>query len=122
MADLDGNAKLIDFGLSQQRSSSDEKLNALAGTPAYIAPEVIVGNYGNECDVWSLGVTMYHCMSGGKFPFGAENENKEKIFEKIRAGNYNSDVFPGVSGECVDLIKKMLDVDVRRRITPKKIL
>jgi calcium-dependent protein kinase len=31
----------------------------LAGTPYYFAPEVINGNFGKECDIWSLGVSFY---------------------------------------------------------------
>ena len=30
-----------------------------AGTPMFMAPEVYVGNYGLEADMWSLGMMMY---------------------------------------------------------------
>jgi len=35
--------RLIDFGLAV---ASRDKLSAVAGTPYYMAPEVINGNYG----------------------------------------------------------------------------
>jgi calcium-dependent protein kinase len=28
----------------------------IAGTPYYLAPEVLTGSYGRECDIWSLGI------------------------------------------------------------------
>ena len=64
-----GTVKFIDFGLACQMSGGEKEL---AGTPYYIAPEVIVENYGKECDVWSLGVVLYFMMSG-KLPFVANN-------------------------------------------------
>ena len=58
-----GSVRLIDFGLSKA-SRSNRNLTTVAGTPYYLAPEVLQGNYGNECDCWSLGVIMYIILSG----------------------------------------------------------
>jgi len=35
-----------------------------AGTPYYISPEVIKGDYDLACDVWSLGVILYILIVG----------------------------------------------------------
>merc|ERR1719198_2103348 len=59
--DKDAQLKLIDFGLSNRHKTGGlKRMNTLVGTPYYMAPEVIDRNrmYGNECDVWSLGVIL----------------------------------------------------------------
>lgn len=43
-------------------------LSQTVGTPFYVAPEVVQGNYAAKCDVWSLGVTLYFLLSG-EHPF-----------------------------------------------------
>ena len=55
--------KLIDFGLSK-RQQGNNKLKTIAGTPYYMAPEVLDGLYDSKCDIWSLGVLLYVFMSG----------------------------------------------------------
>ena len=55
--------KLIDFGLSAYFDESS-LLHSKVGTPYYVAPEVLDGNYSKECDMWSIGVITYILLIG----------------------------------------------------------
>ena len=85
----------------------------ICGSPYYIAPEVLTGSYGHECDIWSLGVTLYQLLTG-EMPF--DGSGQAEVFRKIKKGHFK---MPSrLSADCQDLIQKMITVDIKQRITP----
>ncbi|XP_059730233.1 serine/threonine-protein kinase PAK 1-like [Haemorhous mexicanus] len=53
----DGSVKLADFGLSTQLTPEQNRRCTLAGTPWWMAPEVVTGQpYGPKVDIWSFGI------------------------------------------------------------------
>ena len=58
-----GSVRLIDFGLATAKRKG-EGLEVFAGTPMFMAPEVLEGQYGTQGDMWSLGVLLYMLVSG----------------------------------------------------------
>ena len=69
-----GYVKIIDFGLSEQHFEGMTNLTQLCGTPEYMAPETLKGNYDSRVDWWAVGIMMYE-MACGYTPF-ANRGNK----------------------------------------------
>jgi len=78
--------KIIDFGLSKRTKIGATGLNSVVGTPYYLAPEILMGAHGKECDCWSLGVIMYVLLSG-ILPFSGATQ--AEVFEKLRHGKFS---------------------------------
>lgn len=114
--DPNAELKLIDFGLSSKFRDSTELMHSIVGTPYYVAPEVLHGNYGPECDLWSLGVISFVLLSG-KLPFPGE-DNKD-VFKKILKSNFtfNGEVWNSVSQEAKNFVSQLLVKDPQRRMT-----
>jgi serine/threonine-protein kinase len=64
-------AKLSDFGLSRVAGSTRVTATGLlAGTPQFVAPEIIAGKEATSAaDVYSLALTLYLVFSGNRSPY-----------------------------------------------------
>jgi len=63
----DRTPKLVDFGLSRLVGEASVSTSGveLAGTPLYMAPEVVMGERpGTASDLWSVGVVLYRMLAG----------------------------------------------------------
>ncbi len=110
--------KIIDFGFS--RKFTRNKLSTPVGSCYYVAPEVLIKEYNEKCDIWSAGVILYILLSGDP-PFNGVNN--KSIYYKISTYEYE---FPeskwnNISNEAKDLIKKIL-VPENERISAEDIL
>jgi eukaryotic-like serine/threonine-protein kinase len=79
-----GEVKLVDFGIAQRERmpSFDEPLaqrdTAAFGTPAYMSPEQILGEFVDaRSDLFSLGVVLYQMLTGAR-PFDGDDPNDRR--------------------------------------------
>ncbi|KAI8985881.1 hypothetical protein BDB01DRAFT_786654 [Pilobolus umbonatus] len=112
LLDEDGCAHLIDFG-SAAYYKPGRMFDTFGGTLDYCAPEILKGmSYeGPPQDIWSLGTLLYTLICREN-PF----YNVDEIMERDLR-------IPFVlSKDSLDLIKHMLDRDVKERYTIKQVL
>lgn len=124
MTDKDLHIKVADFGLAKI-IGEESFTTTLCGTPSYVAPEILEDSkkrrYTKAVDVWSLGVVLYICLCGFP-PFSDELYSAEQPFtltQQIRMGkfDYPSPYWDSVGDPALDLIDRMLTVDVEKRYT-----
>ncbi|SER80599.1 serine/threonine-protein kinase [Actinokineospora terrae] len=113
----DGSVKITDFGIS--RATDDvtvTKTGLIAGTPAYLAPEVAIGRDPSAAsDVFSLGSTLY-AATEGEPPFGL-SENTLGLLHAVASGKINP---PSQSGPLTDVLVALLASDVEARPSAAK--
>ncbi|CAM8914046.1 unnamed protein product [Rhodiola kirilowii] len=115
--------KICDFGYSKS-SVLHSQPKSTVGTPAYIAPEVLLKKEydGKIADVWSCGVTLY-VMLVGAYPFEDPDEPKNfrKTIHRILNVQYSIPDYVHVSPECCHLISRIFVADPAKRITMEEI-
>lgn len=111
MITTNGVAKLADMGLARalsDKEAAEAEAGRAFGTPYYISPEQIRGevNIGPQADIYSLGATFYHMITG-QVPFDGENPSsvmhKHLKAEFVPPDHVNPSLSPGIS-EVVEMM------------------
>ena len=110
-------AKVLDFGIAAAVGSRDPDPDGpVMGTPAYVAPERFEGLPATPAsDMYSLGVLLYHCLSG-RLPWQAASHTELVDVQRHR----DPDPLPAIDGmapEVLDLCSRCLHRDPAERPT-----
>ena len=106
--------KLTDYGFSKELNKHNYSQSTHLGTPATMAPEVMM-NYqcNNKSDLWSIGVMMYQ-LYYREVPY--EGNTEEEILKKIKSDTpYKQPEDPNLR----DLINRLLVVNFQNRLSWK---
>lgn len=115
-----GGTKIIDFGLSKVTTSIDPKVPTIAtGTPYYMPLEGFDGKYSFATDVFSLGVVLFR-MCNGRFPFPADTQ--KRLITMLTFGKFRFSAETTADADLKNLITKMLETDIDKRITIEEVL
>ncbi|KAF7309786.1 Cell division control protein [Mycena indigotica] len=108
-----GNVKLSDFGVSLNLRAMEREIKDVAGTPNWMAPEVIeLKGASPKSDIWSLACTVIELLTGR--PPYAEIANSLSVMFRI----VEDDMPPlpeGCSSSLEDFLKQCFNKDPTKR-------
>lgn len=120
-----GRAKLSDMGLSKKlvdNQASFETLGA-GGSPGWQAPEQLIARTGGNVrltasvDIFSSGMLIFYCLTGGKHPYGKSFDRDGAIMKDAK------DLTPLARTPCaLNLVSAMLSKDAEDRPTSEEVL
>jgi serine/threonine protein kinase len=112
----DGSPRLSDFGLSSRRCEQMlTRSHALAGTFAYMSPEVLWGSPADErADIWALGVMLFEMLAGCR-PFSDVHPGPLLTAILHRAPMSLERLRPELPLALVHLVHHLLEKDPARR-------
>lgn len=109
------NVKIADFGLAIDKSA-DRTALAGAGSPAYMAPELLAGSAEPSVatDIYALGVVMYQLLAG-RHPFAGANA-ASMTYQIVHTDPLPPSAHrPGVSPEIDAIVMRAVARDVKTR-------
>mmetsp|Transcript_68843 Transcript_68843/g.165256 ORF Transcript_68843/g.165256 Transcript_68843/m.165256 type:complete len:499 (+) Transcript_68843:63-1559(+) len=106
--------KLIDFGFAKRFQPGVNSLSTMCGTPWYMAPEILSGDYNEKCDVYSCGVLLYLALSGS-MPF--DDHDPHAVLQKAASEKltFEKPGFKSVKPMAKVLLAELLNKNVPRR-------
>ncbi len=114
-------AKVVDFGLARFLDKSAHP-GEIWGTPYYIAPEKVRRQpEDHRADIYSLGATLYHALSGNP-PFEGDTA-KDVVLARLKDPAISLRVVvPSLQPETADVIARMLEAEPNMRYPTYKSL
>ena len=119
--------RLIDLSVARSAERA-ARLRRPVGTDAYMAPEQCdparcAHSVGAPTDVWGLGATLHHALSGGRpFPRARDARDSEDPLERFPQLYADPKPLPGhLPPELVELVRGMLDPDPAGRPTAAEV-
>eukprot|EP00903_Cladosiphon_okamuranus_P020574 g18885.t1 len=113
--------KLTDFGMARSVQTGPVQPERGVNVNGFKAPEILLGkSHSKPVDMWSLGCLTYILLSG-KHPF-LERDTR-KMLLRVAASDYEfkpEDCWGSISGDAKDFIRRLLTVDVERRMTAEQ--
>ncbi|CAG5857681.1 unnamed protein product [Menidia menidia] len=113
LLDNEGNVRISDLGLAVELADDQFKIKGYAGTPGFMAPELLKGEeYDYSVDYFTLGVTLYEFLAA-KGPFRTRGEKVENKVVKKRILNdpvtYPEQFSENARSICEGLLHKEVD-------------
>ncbi|KAF5902614.1 centromere-associated protein E, partial [Clarias magur] len=113
LLDNEGNVRISDLGLAVELADDQEKTKGYAGTPGFMAPELLKGEeYDYSVDYFTLGITLYEFIAA-KGPFRTRGEKVENKEVKKRILNdpvtYTEKFSENAKSLCEALLAKEVD-------------
>uniref|UniRef100_A0A8C2BFV1 Uncharacterized protein n=1 Tax=Cyprinus carpio TaxID=7962 RepID=A0A8C2BFV1_CYPCA len=121
LIDINGKARLADFGISRRLKQSETTLRtSIAGTRCWKAKETIDEEantgYKRSSDIQVAGMSLYYILSGGQHPFGKGPFCEVNILQ----GRYSLEQLD--DDVAKDLIEWMINEDPNKRPTVEQTL
>jgi serine/threonine protein kinase len=112
-----GTVKITDFGISRALDDTlTQTTGMLAGTPAYLSPEVAKGQEPSRAsDVFSLGATLYHAVEGQP-PYGFKENPLAQLYA-VAMGDFTA---PAKAGPLTSVMMSLLSREESERPSMKE--
>ena len=109
-----GRAMLIDFGIARSISQKEEKGVTAVGTMGYAPPELFSGNVEPRSDIYSLGSTMFHLMTG------ADPQSNPLLIFDFQKNPRPRQINPQLSDQIERILMKAVQYNASNRFASAK--
>lgn len=111
---IDGNSgriMLIDFGIARSINQTQEKGVTAVGTMGYAPPELFSGNVEPRSDIYSLGSTMFHLLTG------ADPQNNPLLIFDFQKNPRPRQINPQLSDQMERILMRSVEYSAEARFS-----